>query len=77
MCHLRLLNGYRQAKEDKENKVEGVVPIPNTEDENVLKNAVKENVFWQMDLDRKTKSLKDLQGLVMENGYKRGELRGQ
>lgn len=77
MCHLQLLNGYRQAKEDKENKVEGVVPIPNTEDENVLKNAVKENVFWQMDLDRKTKSLKDLQGLVMEDGYKRGELRGQ
>lgn len=77
MCHLQFLNGYRQAKEDKENKVEGVVPIPNTEDENVLKNAVKENVFWQMDLDRKTKSLKDLQGLVMEDGYKRGELRGQ
>lgn len=54
-----------------------MVPIPNTEDENVLKNALKENVFWQMDLDRKTKSLKDLQGLVMEDGYKRGELRGQ
>lgn len=75
MFHLRLLNV--QAKEDEENKLEGVVPIPNTEEENVLKKAVKENVLWQMDFDRKTKSLKDLQGLVMENGYKKGELRGQ
>lgn len=54
-----------------------MVPIPNSEEENVLKKAVKENVLWQMDFDRKTKSLKDLQGLVMENGYKKGELRGQ
>lgn len=42
-----------------------------------LINSVIKNVLWQMDLDSKAKSLKDLQGLIMENGYKKGELKGQ
>jgi len=39
--------------------------------------AVAKNVLWQMDLDRKTKALKQLQGHIMREGYKNGNLKGQ
>ncbi|XP_033609088.1 enolase-phosphatase E1 isoform X2 [Cryptotermes secundus] len=38
--------------------------------------AVAKNVLWQMDLDRKTKALKQLQGHIMREGYKNGNLKG-
>lgn len=46
-------------------------------DSDEVKNAVIKNVLWQMDNDRKTKSLKDLQSLVMSNGYETGNIIGQ
>jgi enolase-phosphatase E1 len=56
--------------------VDGVVAIPeNIEDTTV--EAVVRNVLWQMDLDRKTKALKQLQGHIMREGYENGTLKGQ
>jgi enolase-phosphatase E1 len=34
-------------------------------------------VEWLMDRDRKSTALKELQGLIWEEGYRRGELRGE
>jgi len=34
-------------------------------------------VFWLMDRDRKSRGLKQLQGLIWERGYQTGVLRGQ
>ncbi|XP_054257085.1 enolase-phosphatase E1 [Macrosteles quadrilineatus] len=65
-----------QAKEDKEKNLEGFLDIPVDGEKDDLINSVIKNVLWQMDLDSKAKSLKDLQGLIMENGYKKGELKG-
>jgi enolase-phosphatase E1 len=39
--------------------------------------SVVEYIEWLMDRDRKSTSLKSLQGRIWEQGYKRGELRGQ
>ncbi len=39
--------------------------------------SVAEYIEWLMDRDRKSTSLKSLQGRIWEEGYKRGELRGQ
>jgi enolase-phosphatase E1 len=39
--------------------------------------SVIEYIEWLMDRDRKFRSLKSLQGRIWEEGYKRGELRGQ
>jgi len=39
--------------------------------------SVVEYIEWLMDRDRKSRSLKSLQGRIWEEGYKRGELRGQ
>jgi enolase-phosphatase E1 len=40
-------------------------------------DSVVEYIEWLMDRDRKSTSLKSLQGRIWEEGYKRGELRGQ
>src|SRR5439155_5423929 len=39
--------------------------------------SVAEYIEWLMDRDRKSTSLKSLQGRIWEEGYKRGELRVQ
>ena len=39
--------------------------------------SVVEYIEWLMDRDRKSTSLKSLQGRIWEEGYKRGELRSQ
>jgi enolase-phosphatase E1 len=39
--------------------------------------SVVEYLEWLMDRDRKSRPLKSLQGRIWEEGYKRGELRGQ
>lgn len=64
-----------QAEEDKKAEVEGVVPIPTGDSEDIIPEIVK-NVEWQMSLDRKTGSLKTLQGLVWAKGYKDGSIKG-
>lgn len=64
-----------QADEDKKAEVEGVVTIPAEDSEDVIPDVVK-NVEWQSSLDRKTGSLKTLQGLVWAKGYKDGSIKG-
>ncbi|KAK7872006.1 hypothetical protein R5R35_004521 [Gryllus longicercus] len=70
----------KQAESDKENGVEGLVPIPagnnDDDDDDEICQAVLNNILWQMDLDRKTKALKQLQGHVMREGYLNGKLKG-
>ncbi|GLG97755.1 Enolase-phosphatase E1 [Gryllus bimaculatus] len=67
----------KQAESDKENGVEGLVPIPaGNDDDDEICQAVLNNILWQMDLDRKTKALKQLQGHVMREGYLNGKLKG-
>lgn len=56
--------------------MDGVVAIPENDEGNAVE-AVARNVLWQMDLDRKTKSLKQLQGHIMREGYEKGTLKGQ
>ena len=36
-----------------------------------------ENVYWQMNADRKTKALKQLQGNIWKNAYENGLVKGQ
>lgn len=64
-----------QAEEDKKAEVEGVVSIPAGDSEDIIADIVK-NVEWQMSQDRKTGSLKTLQGLVWATGYKDGTIKG-
>ena len=65
-----------QSKQDETDKVDGAVLIPEDNGDGTLEAVVK-NVLWQMDLDRKTKALKQLQGHIMREGYKNGKLKGQ
>ena len=69
---------YSQAKKETDEKVEGAVDIPagDSSKEDVVK-AVCENVKWQMDGDRKTTELKNLQGLIWREAYESGEVKGQ
>lgn len=68
----------KQSTEDVEAKIEGAVAIAEGEKElDAQIESVVENVKWQMSNDRKTTSLKTLQGLIWEQGYKKGELKGQ
>ncbi|XP_058169198.1 enolase-phosphatase E1-like [Anopheles ziemanni] len=64
-----------QADEDKKSEVAGVVPIPAGDSEDIIPDIVK-NVEWQMSQDRKTGSLKTLQGMVWAKGYKDGTIKG-
>lgn len=56
--------------------MDGLVKIPDNNGDTAVE-AVARNVLWQMDLDRKTKALKQLQGHIMREGYKNGTLKGQ
>ncbi|KAK2575593.1 hypothetical protein KPH14_011302 [Odynerus spinipes] len=64
-----------QAKKDEEDKVDGVVSITgaNVEEE---KESLLKNVLWQMDNDRKTGALKQLQGHMWREAYKAGVVKG-
>ncbi|XP_035774433.1 enolase-phosphatase E1-like [Anopheles albimanus] len=64
-----------QADEDKKADLEGVISIPAEDSESIIPDVVK-NVEWQMSQDRKTGSLKTLQGLVWAKGYKDGTIKG-
>ena len=56
--------------------MDGLVTIPDNDEDGTME-AVARNVLWQMDLDRKTKALKQLQGHIMREGYENGTLKGQ
>ncbi|KAK7103679.1 enolase-phosphatase E1-like [Littorina saxatilis] len=66
------------AKKDKEEGVEGVVEIPESDagKEAVIK-AVVANVRWQMDKDRKSTELKQFQGHMWRQAYESGDIRGE
>lgn len=67
-----------QAAKEKSENVEGVVEIPSSDSskEDVIK-AVVANVLWQMEGDRKTTELKNLQGLIWKDAYESKEVKGE
>ncbi|XP_014237895.1 enolase-phosphatase E1 [Trichogramma pretiosum] len=58
-----------QAKEDEQNKVDGFVSIKEGTEEEAKESLIK-NVLWQMDNDRKTEALKQLQGNIWKAAHK-------
>ena len=69
-CHL-------QATKDKDNTMDGVVEIPDAEDKDEVCAAVAANVLWQMEADRKTTALKQLQGHIWREAYKTAAVLGE
>ncbi|KOC62060.1 Enolase-phosphatase E1 [Habropoda laboriosa] len=63
-----------QAKKDEEDKVEGFVPIIGANAEEERESLVK-NILWQMDCDRKTGALKQLQGHMWREAYNSGTVK--
>lgn len=67
-----------QVSEDLSN---GLVDVPKIADKGSQRNeiiqSVVNNVFWNMDRDRKVFALKQLQGHMWKNGYKSGAIVGQ
>lgn len=67
-----------QAIEDVKSEVEGAVAIADdTADEAEQITSIVKNVEWNMGIDRKTASLKTLQGLIYPKGYKDGTIKAQ
>ncbi|KYM99785.1 PREDICTED: enolase-phosphatase E1 [Cyphomyrmex costatus] len=64
-----------QAKKDEEAKLEGFVAITGDKPEDE-KDSLLKNVLWQMDNDRKTAALKQLQGHMWREAYKTGTVKG-
>ncbi|XP_065564015.1 enolase-phosphatase E1-like isoform X2 [Artemia franciscana] len=70
------INSLRnQAKEDLSAGMESIVEIPENAFEETLQ-CVLNNIYKMMDIDRKVKALKTLQGYVWIGGYKEGVLKG-
>ncbi|CAK9814240.1 Enolase-phosphatase E1 [Anthophora quadrimaculata] len=63
-----------QAKKDEEDKVDGFVPIAGANAEEERESLVK-NILWQMDCDRKTGALKQLQGHMWREAYNSGTVK--
>ncbi|XP_033205559.2 uncharacterized protein LOC117166053 [Bombus vancouverensis nearcticus] len=63
-----------QAKKDEEDKIDGFVPITGTNAEEERKSLAK-NILWQMDGDRKTGALKQLQGHMWHEAYNSGTIK--
>ncbi|XP_012272163.1 enolase-phosphatase E1 [Orussus abietinus] len=64
-----------QAVKDEEEHVDGIVPIISTTNEEERESLIK-NILWQMDNDRKTGALKQLQGHMWREAYKSGTIKG-
>ena len=70
-----LQNDLAQLREEQAaDSKQGLNPPELTADSNA--DSVANYIFWLMDRDRKSPALKDLQGLIWEDGYRAGELRG-
>jgi enolase-phosphatase E1 len=48
----------------------------NDDNKDTLIDLLVKHVYWQMDLDRKTKSLKQLQGNIWRDAYELGKIKG-
>jgi hypothetical protein len=67
-----------KVEKDVTEGVKDAVTIPSKDsDAEEIKKAVIKNVLWQMDHDRKTTSLKQLQGHIWREAYNSGELIGE
>ncbi|XP_034945122.1 enolase-phosphatase E1 [Chelonus insularis] len=64
-----------QATQDQSDKVEGLVPITG-ETSKELQESLMNNILWQMDNDRKTGALKQLQGHMWRDAYNSGAVKG-
>lgn len=64
-----------QAKKDEEDKLDGFVAITGDKPEEE-KDSLLKNILWQMDNDRKTGALKQLQGHMWYDAYKTGTVKG-
>ncbi|KAG8036923.1 hypothetical protein G9C98_004245 [Cotesia typhae] len=64
-----------QAEKDAADKVEGLVSITGETPEETKESLMK-NVLWQMDNDRKSGALKQLQGHMWRDAYKSGAVKG-
>ncbi|RKP24432.1 hypothetical protein SYNPS1DRAFT_17232, partial [Syncephalis pseudoplumigaleata] len=64
----------QQAAEDRQRGIDACPAIPDASSasDDTIKQAVVDNVFWQMDDDRKTGSLKRLQGQIWRRAYEAG-----
>lgn len=64
--------------DDKKNGLDDAKEIAASESskEEIIDTAV-ENVLWQMELDRKTTALKQLQGHMWRDAYEQGLVKGQ
>lgn len=51
--------------------------IDDANDIETSKCSVVKNVLWQMSLDRKTTALKNLQALILKNGFENNQLKGE
>ncbi|GAB1868332.1 Enolase-phosphatase E1 [Camponotus japonicus] len=63
-----------QAKKDENDKLDGFVAITGDKPEEE-KDSLLKNVLWQMDNDRKTGALKQLQGHMWREAYKTGAIK--
>jgi 2,3-diketo-5-methylthio-1-phosphopentane phosphatase len=65
----------QQVDADLAHDLPGIIPLPDTLGDDTV-DAVLANVHTWMDADRKLTALKQLQGLVWDDGYATGQLRG-
>lgn len=66
------------SKKDVEDKIEGAIEIIDGEVDSAEKvDSIVKNVEFLMNNDRKVAALKTLQGLIWEQGYKDGSIKGQ
>lgn len=67
---------FFQAKKDEEEKLDGFVAINGDKPEDE-KDSLLKNILWQMDNDRKTGALKQLQGHICRQAYETGAIKAQ
>jgi enolase-phosphatase E1 len=48
-----------------------------SEDKNIMIDSLVNYCLWQMDLDRKTQALKQIQGNIWKKAYETGQIKGQ
>ncbi|XP_064602924.1 enolase-phosphatase E1-like [Liolophura sinensis] len=66
------------AAKDVADGVEGAVAIPGAESpQDAVVKAVVDSVGWQMNQDRKSTALKQLQGHIWREAYKQGKVKGE
>lgn len=69
-------------KAEEDSHLDGAVPIPaacgnGADDPQWMIQAVVDNVYWQMSLDRKTTALKQLQGHMWRAAFKAGHMKAE